>query len=275
MRPPSSSCGRGRLLGRNRPAAATRRWRAWERFVAADAVVIKLRAGYPSLHPLMPERPVGVLVSVAHGQFAVTPSTPRAVALRHVRLVRVRRISAGNRSRKNKRRSTTQYRSAMASKPECHSDSLTPSTLQGAGVIAVHADEVMKAVAPVMTRPPPARISGWYAWFFAYANAGVLALILRMTASRSDGSSSRATTSNDPPGDVLASNRQIVDISFTLVIVWVRDRSVGRYLIADTIAKLMYANLLVRRSRASMPTTSDGPTTTASPSGVMRWTPKP
>jgi hypothetical protein len=134
MRPPSSSCGRGRLLGRNRPAAATRRWRAWERFVAADAVVIKLRAGYPSLHPLMPERPVGVLVSVAHGQFAVTPSTTRAVALRHVRLVRVRRISAGNRSRKNKRRSTTQYRSAMASKPECHSDSLTPSTWQAIGV---------------------------------------------------------------------------------------------------------------------------------------------
>jgi hypothetical protein len=120
MRPPRSSCGRGRLVGRNRPAAATRWWRAWERFVAADAVVIKLRAGYPSLHPLMPKRPVRVLVPVAHGQFAVTPSTTWAVALRHVRLVRVGRISAGNPSRKNNRRGTTQYRSAVASKPECH-----------------------------------------------------------------------------------------------------------------------------------------------------------
>jgi hypothetical protein len=33
------------LVGPNRPGAATRRWRARERFVAADAVVIKLRAG--------------------------------------------------------------------------------------------------------------------------------------------------------------------------------------------------------------------------------------
>jgi len=134
LRPPRSSCGRGRLAGRNRPAAATRRWRAWERFVTADAVVIKLRAGYPGFHPLVPKRPVGVLVPVAHGQVAVTPSTTRAVALRHVRLVRVRRISVRNRSRKNKRRNTTQYRSAMASKPECHSNSLTPSTWHASGV---------------------------------------------------------------------------------------------------------------------------------------------
>jgi hypothetical protein len=34
-------------------------------------------------------------------------------------------------------------------------------------------------------------------------------------------------------------------------------------------------NAGARRSRAPMPTTSDGPTTTASSSGVMRWTPKP
>src|ERR1700739_3121867 len=112
-----------RLLGRNRPGAATRRWRARERFVAADAVVVELRAGYPGFHPLVPKRPVGVLVAVAHGQIPVTPSTTRAEALRHVRLVRVRRISAGNRGRKHKRRSTTQYRSAMASGLEFHFDS--------------------------------------------------------------------------------------------------------------------------------------------------------
>jgi hypothetical protein len=75
----------------------------------------------------MPKRPVGVLVAVAHGQIAVTPSTTRAEALRHVRLVRVRRISAGDRGRKNKRRSTTQYRSAMASTREFHFDSLKNS----------------------------------------------------------------------------------------------------------------------------------------------------
>ena len=123
-RPPRSGCGRGRLIGRNRPGAATRRWRARERFVAADAVVVELRADYPGFHPLVPKRPVGVLLAVAHGQIAVTPSTTRAVTLRHVRFVRVRRISAGNRSRKHKRRSTTQYRSAMASKLEFHFDSL-------------------------------------------------------------------------------------------------------------------------------------------------------
>jgi hypothetical protein len=135
-RPPRSGFGRGRLVGRNRPAAATRRRRARERFVAADAVVIKLRADYPRFHPLVPKRPVGVLVPVAHGQIAVTPSTTRTVALRHVRLVRVRRISAGNRSRKNNRRSTTQYHSTMASKPECHSDSL--KTLSDSAIEADH-----------------------------------------------------------------------------------------------------------------------------------------
>jgi hypothetical protein len=67
----------------------------------------------------------------------------------------------------------------------------------------------------------------------------------RKTASCSDGSGSRATTSNDPPVDVLIANRQIVDMSFTwVIIVSVRDGSVGRHIIADTIAKLMYANLL-------------------------------
>ena len=126
-RPLRSGWGRRRLIGRNRPGAATRRWRSRERFVAADAVVVELGADYPGFHPLVPKRPVGVLVAVAHGQIAVTPSTTRAEALRHVRLVRVRRISAGNRGRKNKRRSTTQYRSAMASTPEYHFDS--PKTL--------------------------------------------------------------------------------------------------------------------------------------------------
>jgi hypothetical protein len=38
--------------------------------------------------------------------------------------MRVRRVGAGNRRRKNKRRSTTQYRSAMASGLEFHFDSL-------------------------------------------------------------------------------------------------------------------------------------------------------
>jgi hypothetical protein len=123
-RQPRSGCGWRRLVGRNRPAAATRRWRARERFVAADAVVIKLGADYPGFHPLVPKRSVGVFVPVAHGQIAVTPSTTRAEALRHVRLVRVRRISAGNRRRKKKRRSTNQYRGATTSKPESHSDSL-------------------------------------------------------------------------------------------------------------------------------------------------------
>src|ERR1700758_2846034 len=120
----TSGWGRGRLVARNRPVAATGRWRARERFVAADAVVVELRADCPSFHPLVPKRPVGVLVAVAHGQIAPPPSTTRAEALRHVRLVRVGRISAGNRRRKNKRRSTTQYRSAMAGKPEFHFDSL-------------------------------------------------------------------------------------------------------------------------------------------------------
>jgi hypothetical protein len=111
--------GRGRplgLRGRNRPRTATRRRRARERFAAADAVVVELRADCPGFHPLVPKRPVGVLLAVAHGQFAPTPSTTRAVTLRHVRLVWVRRISAGNGSRKHKRHSTTQYRSAKASK---------------------------------------------------------------------------------------------------------------------------------------------------------------
>jgi hypothetical protein len=71
----------------------------------------------------VPKRPVRVLVAVAHGQIAVTPSTTRAEALRHVWLVRVGRISAGNRGRKNKRRSTTQYRSALASELEFHFNS--------------------------------------------------------------------------------------------------------------------------------------------------------
>jgi hypothetical protein len=126
-----SGWGRGGLLGRNRPVTATRWGRARERFVAADAVVVKLRADDPGFHPLVPKRPVGVLLAVAHGQLAPTPSTTRAVALRDVRLVRVRRISSGNRSRKHKRRSTTQYRSAKASGGERHFDSLKPASLKG------------------------------------------------------------------------------------------------------------------------------------------------
>src|ERR1700758_2400745 len=122
--PRRSGWGRGRLVARNRPVAATGRWRTRERFVTADAVVVELRADCPGFHPLVPKRPVGVFVAVAHGHVAPTPSTTRAEALRHVRLVRVRRISIGKHRRKNKRRSTTQYRSAMAGKPEFHFDSL-------------------------------------------------------------------------------------------------------------------------------------------------------
>src|SRR5262249_54447008 len=125
--PAGSGWGRGRLVARNRPAAATRRWRARQRFVAADAVVVELRADYPGFHPLVPKRPGGVLVAVAHGQIAVTPPTARTEALRHVRLVRVRRISAGNRRRKHNRHSTTQDRGAMADGFELHFDSLKRS----------------------------------------------------------------------------------------------------------------------------------------------------
>jgi hypothetical protein len=108
---------------RNRAVAAARRWRARKRFVAADAVVVELGAGRPGFHPLVPKRPVGVLLAVAHGQLTPPPSTTRTVTLRHVRLVRVRRISAGNRSGRHKHRSTTQYRNPTASDPEFNFDS--------------------------------------------------------------------------------------------------------------------------------------------------------
>ena len=124
FRPPRSGCGRRGRRRRNCPVAATRRWRARERFVAADAVVVELRADHPGFHPLVPKRPVGVLLAVAHGQFAPTPSATRAVTLRHVRLVRVRRISAGNRSRRHNSRSTTQYRNTKARKLQLHFDSI-------------------------------------------------------------------------------------------------------------------------------------------------------
>jgi hypothetical protein len=71
----------------------------------------------------VPKRPVGVLLAVAHGQIAVTPAATRAEAFRHVGLVRVGRIGAGNRGRKNKRRSTTQYGGALAGELEFHFDS--------------------------------------------------------------------------------------------------------------------------------------------------------
>jgi hypothetical protein len=103
-----SSCRRGRRCGRNCPVAATRRWRCRESIVAAvaDAVVIPFRPADVCFHPLVPVGPVGVLLAVAHSQTAKTPLPTRAVALRDVRLVRVWRISAGNRSRRHNHRSS-------------------------------------------------------------------------------------------------------------------------------------------------------------------------
>src|ERR1700753_2482740 len=98
-----SGWGRGGRVRRNCTLAATGRWWARRRFVAADAVVIKLRPGDVGFHPLVPEGSVRVLVAVAHSQTAVAPLAARAVALRDVRLVRVWRVSAGKRSRRRKR----------------------------------------------------------------------------------------------------------------------------------------------------------------------------
>ncbi|AGL98498.1 hypothetical protein BJM02_00335 [Mycobacterium tuberculosis] len=114
---PSGSVG---LLGRNCPTATTRWRRAGEGLTAADTIEVKLWAGKPRLHPLVSKRAVGVLLAVAHGQVAKTPSATRAIAFRHVRLMRVRWICAGNRGRKHKRRCTTQYRSTQASKLQLH-----------------------------------------------------------------------------------------------------------------------------------------------------------
>src|SRR5437588_5945489 len=91
-------CGRGRLLGWNCPVAATgRRW-CRENVVAAvaDAVVMKLRPTVAvALHPLVPVRPVRVLLPIAHLD-AETPPPTRAVVVRQLRLMRVWWISADN-----------------------------------------------------------------------------------------------------------------------------------------------------------------------------------
>jgi hypothetical protein len=117
-----SSGGRGRLLGllgRNGSGTAAGRWRGRERFVAADAVVVPCRVD-PAAVPLVPVRSVGVLLSIAHSEATETPCPTRAVVPRQLRLVRVWRISAGNRSGRRNRRSTAQRRDAKADKAHFH-----------------------------------------------------------------------------------------------------------------------------------------------------------
>src|SRR5580693_2216760 len=130
-RPLRSGCGRGRLLGRNCPVAATGRWRCREGVVAAvaDAVVVPCRPD-PAVaaHPLVPVRPLGVLLAVAHSEAAETPLPTRTVVLRQVRLVRVWRIRAGNGSRRHNRGSAAQHRNAKAGEHHFHFASLEGST---------------------------------------------------------------------------------------------------------------------------------------------------
>jgi hypothetical protein len=98
-RPLRSGCGRGGLLGRNCPVAATGRWRCREGVVAAvaDAVVVPCRPD-PAVaaHPLVPIRPVGILLAVAHSEAAETPLPTRAEILRQVRLVRATPLPSPN-----------------------------------------------------------------------------------------------------------------------------------------------------------------------------------
>jgi hypothetical protein len=134
-RPLRSGCRRGRLVGwrgRNCPGTATGRWWSRERFVAGDAVVVPCRVGPAvAVRPLVPVRPVGVLLPVAHCEIAVTPLPTRAPVPRQLRLVRVWRISAGNRSRRHNRRSTAQHGSAKAAKSHLHFDPFTVSHPHG------------------------------------------------------------------------------------------------------------------------------------------------
>jgi hypothetical protein len=129
-RPLRSGCRRGRLLGRNCSVAATGRWRGRESTAAADAVVVPFCPEHAVLvRPLVPVRPVGILFAVAHLETAGTPDRNRvtpellptwAVVVRQVRLVRVWRISAGNRRRRHNRRSTAQHSNAKTAKPHLH-----------------------------------------------------------------------------------------------------------------------------------------------------------
>jgi hypothetical protein len=122
-----SGWGRGRLFrlrGRNCPSTATGRWRRWESIVSAvaDAVVVPFRrartavviVGVGEAFPLVPVRPVGVLLPVAYfdgvsGADTGIPLPAWAVVLRQVRLVRVWRISVGNRSTRRNRRNAAQH----------------------------------------------------------------------------------------------------------------------------------------------------------------------
>ena len=125
-----SGCRRGRRRGRNCPVAATRRWWCRESIVAAvtDAVVIPFRPADVCFHPLVPVGPVGILLAVAHSQMAKTPLPTRAVALRHVRLVRVWRINGGNRSRRHHHCGSAQHRSAKAQKFQLYLHSMPEIT---------------------------------------------------------------------------------------------------------------------------------------------------
>jgi hypothetical protein len=101
-RPLRSGRRRGRLLGlrgRNCPGTATGRWRGRESTAAADAVVVPFRPEHAVLpRPLVPVRPVGVLLAVAHSakattpvdahQYAISPLPTWAIVVRQVRLVR-------------------------------------------------------------------------------------------------------------------------------------------------------------------------------------------
>jgi hypothetical protein len=96
--PPPSGCGRGRrlgLFGRNCAVATTGWWRCREGAVAAvaDAVVVPCRPDQAvAAHPLVPVRPIGILLAVASSEAAETPLPSRTVVLRQVRLVRVWRL---------------------------------------------------------------------------------------------------------------------------------------------------------------------------------------
>ncbi len=101
-----------RLLGRNCPTATTR--------VAAGRELTPrpnrmLWAGKPRLHPLNCCQTVGTSFAVTYTAKVAKTSATRAIAFRHVRLMRVRWICAGNRGRKHKSAAAVaQYRSTQA-----------------------------------------------------------------------------------------------------------------------------------------------------------------